>query len=211
MMLRRKVPFADFALIVLLLSTWAAFLAMKQSRMDASQLLARRVYPPTINGFRLNLERHTEQLYAWPPEPQPSPRRAALIMAVDDNCGVCKATYPAWAALITQTDWKAGVEATVITFHGDALARRLGDLLRGKKVVHRVLRVKDNHVFGVATGINAVPFTALVDGSDRVRLVGVELNEYAVREFSQAIAAGEPGGTANYLSVVHTHGKEVNP
>ncbi|HOQ47714.1 MAG TPA: hypothetical protein PLA43_20385 [Bryobacteraceae bacterium] len=212
MKVRRGFPFADLALIVLIASTWAVFLTTKQSRTEASKLLARRVYPPTINGFKLNLDPYSVQLSAWPPDPQASTRRATLIIAVDDSCVVCKLTYPAWASLINQARWRAGVEAIVITFHGDALAARLGDLLRGHNVPHRLLRVKENHIFGVATGIKAVPFTALVDNSDRIRLVAVELNEHAVRAFSQAIAGEtENRGTADYFSVLHTQQKEVNP
>jgi len=209
MMLRRAFSFSDLVLIALLASTWAAFLVMKQSRSEASELLAKRVYPPTIHGFRLNLDNHSEQLYAWAPQEPTPARRATLILATDDNCPVCQATYPAWASLISQSRWSAGVQATVITFYGDVIATRLSNLLRSQNVAHRVLRVRDNHVFGVVTGIKAVPFTALVDESDRVRLLAVELNEPAIREFSQAIAGKLPEPIANYLSVLQVQGKEI--
>lgn len=210
MILLRRLPVADLALAALLVSTWGAFYAMNETRKEATQLLEKRVYPATINGFRLNLNGCCKQVYAWSPDPQHSNQRGALILAVDDNCGVCKAKYPAWASLINQSSWSRGIEATVVSFHGDVLAKRLGDLLREKKVAHRVLLVKDHHIFGVVTGIKAVPFTALVDGSDRVRMVADELNEQSIRELSRAIS-GNPGLTVDYQKVLHTQGKEVKP
>ena len=121
--------------LLLLILTWVSVSLNVSLRARAKSLLETRVYPPLLQGAKLDLPSLAALQAEWRPRAALTAQRH-LILALSESCAACKRDLGRWQSLLRNVAWQHDEDVWLVTFNGirGFEFESCLDILRARKV-----------------------------------------------------------------------------
>lgn len=145
------------------------------------------MYPSPLPAFRTEIQQHSEISES---SNSTLPFSGRLVLVSSDSCRACADNLPQWKQLLDSVRHLRNIEVWFVSFEHNAITAEVVESAKTANMQYQVRSITNSVVFGLRTGIVAVPSTLLLEeGTIPVMVKQGKLSVDETRAFASAAEA----------------------